>query len=148
MQNSIPLTDEMQLQLAERFGGMDKWGPDRGPALWRRMGVGRERPFQVGEQVGSHLGGTRNPIVAVRWPAHTTDAGSCARTRPRDRRRARVLDVAGSPQPKTVDGIEQEPMHGTTFATTFTDANAPEFSGRGGCFETIRECTRTAGGSR
>ena len=26
MQNGIPLTDEMQLQLAERFGGMDKWG--------------------------------------------------------------------------------------------------------------------------
>ena len=26
MQNGIPLTDEMQLQLAERYGGMEAWG--------------------------------------------------------------------------------------------------------------------------
>lgn len=26
MQNGIPLTDEMQLQLAERYGGIEAWG--------------------------------------------------------------------------------------------------------------------------
>ena len=26
MQNGIPLTDEMQLQLSERYGGLDQWG--------------------------------------------------------------------------------------------------------------------------
>ena len=114
MQNGIPLTDEMQLQLAERFGGMDKWGaqimdPHYG-AAWAWAG---NTPFKWGKQVGSHLGGTRNPMV-IRWPARITDAGGLrsqfghvidvAPT---------ILDLAGIPQPQTVDGIEQEPMHGT-----------------------------------
>ena len=128
MQNGIPLTDEMQLQLAERFGGMDQWGaqimdPHYG-AAWAWAG---NAPFQWGKQVGSHLGGTRNPMV-VHWPERITDTGGLrshfghvidvAPT---------ILDIAGIPQPQTVDGIEQEPMHGTSIAPTFTDANAPEF---------------------
>ncbi len=128
MQNGIPLTDEMQLQLSERFGGMDKWGaqimdPHYG-AAWAWAG---NTPFKWGKQVGSHLGGTRNPMV-VRWPERITDAGGLrsqfghvidvAPT---------ILDLAGIPQPSTVDGIEQEPMHGTSFAPTFADAGAPEF---------------------
>ncbi len=50
MQNGIPLTDEMQLQLAERFGGMDKWGAqiDRS-ALRRGMGLGGEHALPVGQ---------------------------------------------------------------------------------------------------
>ena len=70
MQNGIPLTDEMQLQLAERYGGMDAWGgPMMDPhysAAWAWAG---NTPFQWGKQVGSHLGGTRNPLV-VHWPGH------------------------------------------------------------------------------
>ena len=129
MQNGIPLTDEMQLQLAERFGGMDRWGaqimdPHYG-AAWAWAG---NAPFKWGKQVGSHLGGTRNPM-AIRWPARITDVGGLrsqfghvidvAPT---------ILDIAGIPQPQTVDGIEQDPMHGTSIvAGTFADANAPEF---------------------
>ena len=128
MQNGIPLTDEMQLQLAERFGGMDEWGaqimdPHYG-AAWAWAG---NTPFQWGKQVGSHLGGTRNPM-AIRWPSRITDAGGLrsqfshvidvAPT---------ILDLAGIPQPQTVDGIDQEPMHGSSIAGTFADAGAPEF---------------------
>ena len=37
-----------------------------------------------------------------------------------------ILEVAGIPEPKVVDGIEQEPMDGISFAYTFDDADAPE----------------------
>ena len=37
-----------------------------------------------------------------------------------------ILDVAGIPMPTHVDGIEQQPMHGVTFADSLTDAEAPE----------------------
>ena len=72
MQNGIPLTDEMQLQLAERYGGSEAWGgPIMDPhysAAWAWAG---NTPFQWGKQVGSHLGGTRNPMV-IHWPERIT----------------------------------------------------------------------------
>ncbi len=51
-----------------------------------------------------------------------------------------ILEAAGIPEPKTVDGIAQEPMDGTSFLFTFDDAAAAErhtvqyfemFGGRG-----------------
>jgi arylsulfatase A-like enzyme len=61
MQNGIPLADEMQLQLSERYGGIEAWGgelmdPHYG-AAWAWAG---NTPFQWGKQVASHLGGARN----------------------------------------------------------------------------------------
>ncbi len=37
-----------------------------------------------------------------------------------------ILEAVGIPEPKLVDGIEQELMDGTSFLYTFDDANAPE----------------------
>ena len=87
MQNGIPLTDEMQLQLSERYGGLDQWGaaimdPHYG-AAWAWAG---NTPFQWGKQVGSHLGGTRNPLV-VHWPERIHDDGGLrSPVHPRHRR--------------------------------------------------------------
>jgi len=127
MQNGIPLTDEMQLQLTERYGGVERWGaqimaPHYG-AAWAWAG---NTPFRWGKQVGSHLGGTRDPMV-VHWPDRVTDAGDLRS------QFAHVIDVAptileiaGIPAPSTVDGVEQEPMHGTSFLPSLTDGDAPE----------------------
>ena len=127
MQNGIPLTDEMQLQLTERYGGIDRWGeaimdPHYG-AAWAWAG---NTPFKWGKQVGSHLGGTRNPMV-VRWPERVTERGGLRSqfTHVIDVGPT-ILDVAGIPAPTTVDGIEQEPMHGTSFTASLGDAAAPE----------------------
>ena len=117
MQNGIPLTDEMQLQLSERYGGTREWStaimaPHYG-AAWAWAG---NTPFQWGKQVGSHLGGTRDPMV-VHWPARITDAGGAPlAVHARDRRRADDPRRGRDPGAATVDGIEQEPMHGTSFA--------------------------------
>ena len=37
-----------------------------------------------------------------------------------------ILEAASIPQPKVVDGIEQEPMDGISFQYTFDDAAAPK----------------------
>ena len=127
MQNGIPLSDEMQLQLSERYGGIDAWGgPMMDPhysAAWAWAG---NTPFQWGKQVGSHLGGTRNPLV-VHWPERITEPGALRShfTHVIDVGPT-ILDITGIPMPTHIDGIEQQPMHGVTFADSLTDANAPE----------------------
>ena len=127
MQNGIPLSDEMQVQLAERYGGLDAWStslmaPHYG-AAWAWAG---NTPFRWGKQVGSHLGGTRNPMV-VHWPARISDAGGLRTPFAHVIDVApMILDAAGIPAPDTVDGIDQEPMHGISFVASLTDGAAPE----------------------
>ena len=151
MQNGIPLTDEMQMQLAERYGGLEAWGgPMMDPhysAAWAWAG---NTPFQWGKQMGSHLGGTRNPMV-VHWPARVTEAGGLRSqfTHVIDIAPT-ILDVCGIPAPDEVDGIAQEPMHGIDVrrlvhrrgrARAAHPAVLRDASATG-------PCTRTAGGWR
>ena len=127
MQNGIPLSDEMQLQLTERFGGVGEWGgklmDPHYAAAWAWAG---NAPFKWGKQVGSHLGGTRNPMV-VHWPDRVAEKGAL---RPQFSHvidvAPTILDIAGIPAPTTVDGVDQEPMHGASFVASLTDAAAPE----------------------
>ena len=96
MQNGIPLTDEMQLQLSERYGGLDQWGAAiMDPPLRGRLGVGREHALPVG-QAGrvtprrdpQPLGGAlATPGHRGRWvalPVRTRDR--CGAHHPRHRR--------------------------------------------------------------
>lgn len=125
--NGIPLTPEQQLALIEEHGGIEELGGiDTAPhyaAAWAWAG---NTPFQWGKQTGSHLGGTRDPMV-VAWPdripgggelrsqfTHVIDVGPT------------ILEAVGLPEAKSVDGIAQEPMDGTSFLHTFGAADAQE----------------------
>ncbi|HSC51426.1 MAG TPA: arylsulfatase [Gaiellaceae bacterium] len=125
--NGIVLDPSRQLELIDRYGGIEALGgPHTAPhcaAAWAWAG---NTPFQYGKQIASHLGGTRDPMV-VAWPARITPGGDVRSqfTHVIDVGPT-ILEAAGIPEPKTVDGIEQEPMDGTTFLETFDDANAEE----------------------
>jgi arylsulfatase len=127
MQNGIPLTAEQQLAMVNASGGIDTWGgPSTSPhcsAAWAWAG---NTPFQWGKQVASHLGGVRNPMV-VHWPGHVTDPGGLRTqfTHVIDIGPT-ILEIAGIPQPESVEGIVQAPMQGTSLAYTFSDGAAPE----------------------
>ncbi len=83
MQNGIPLTDEVPLSTrgaVRRSRGVgDQMMAPHYSAAWAWAG---NTPFQWGKQVGSHLGGTRNPLV-VHWPERVAArTGCCGRTSP------------------------------------------------------------------
>jgi arylsulfatase A-like enzyme/uncharacterized membrane protein len=125
--NGVVLDAEQQLRLIEQYGGIDAIGGDHTAphvaAAWAWAG---NTPFQWGKQMASHLGGTRNPLV-VAWPNRiepSTDVRAqfthCIDVAPM------ILEAAGIPEPKSVDGIEQEPMDGTSFVYTFAEAAVAE----------------------
>ena len=127
MLNGVPLTDEQQLQLVLKWGGLEAWGGDMmGPHYSAAWAWGGNCPFQWGKQVASHLGGTRDPMV-VHWPSgfserggvrsqfsHVIDVGPT------------ILEATGIPQPTHIDGVEQRPMDGTSFLYSLDDATATE----------------------
>src|SRR6266498_3886521 len=127
MVNGLPLTDAEQLQLALKWGGLEAWGTEmmypHYSTAWAWAG---NTPFRWGKQVASHLGGTRNPLV-IRWPARVTGGGGLRSqfTHVTDIG-PMILDIAGIPQPTHVDGVEQQPMTGVTFADSLADPDAAE----------------------
>jgi arylsulfatase A-like enzyme len=100
------------------------------PKAYNHYAVGwahaMDTPYQWTKQVASHWGGTRNGTI-VHWPK-----GIQARGELRSQFHhvidvaATVLDAAGLPEPRMVDGIEQMPIHGVSMRSTFDDASAPE----------------------
>ena len=103
----------------------DVWGTE---ATYNHMSAGWswafDTPFDWFKQNASRLGGIRQNMV-VSWPAKITDKGG------RRDQFMHVIDVVptileatGIPAPKVVDGIEQAPIEGTSFAYTFDAANA------------------------
>ena len=125
--NGLVLEADEQLEIIEKFGGIEELGGfHTAPHYAAAWAHASNTPFQWGKQMGSHLGGTRNPMV-ISWPNRIEAAGDlraqfthCIDIAPT------VLELAGIPEPKAVDGIEQEPMDGTSLAYTLDDAAAEE----------------------
>jgi arylsulfatase len=125
--NGVVLEADQQLEIIEKFGGIEALGGfHTAPHFAAAWAWANNAPFQWGKQMASHLGGTRDPMV-VAWPGHIESGGGlrpqfthCIDIVPT------ILDAIGIPEPKMVDGIEQEPMDGTSFTYTFGDPEAAE----------------------
>jgi arylsulfatase len=125
--NGIVLDADHQLELIEQYGGIEAIGGDHtAPHVAAAWAHAMNAPFRWGKQSASHLGGTRDPLV-VAWPkrlaadarmrsqfTHVIDVGPT------------ILEAAGIPEPKVVDGIPQEPMDGTSFLYSLDAPDAPE----------------------
>jgi arylsulfatase A-like enzyme len=85
-----------------------------------------DTPFQWTKQVASHWGGTRNGTI-VHWPS-----GISAKGEIRSQFHhvidiaATVLEVAGLPEPTSVHGVQQMPLHGTSMVYSFADGAAED----------------------
>jgi arylsulfatase A-like enzyme len=100
------------------------------PAAYNHYAVGwahaMDTPYQWTKQVASHWGGTRNGTI-VSWPRGISSRGEVrsqfhhvidvAPT---------VLDTAGLPEPRMVDGVEQRPMDGVSMRYSFDDGEASD----------------------
>lgn len=111
--------------LSARLGHLDDWGgPDTFPhyaAGWANAG---NAPFNYGKQVASRFGGNQNPLV-IHWPKGIPAKGELRSqfTYVTDIAPT-VLEAAGLPQPKAVNGTPQRPMEGVSLAYTFTQPEA------------------------
>ena len=114
-------TPEFLMQRLDKLGG---------PESYNHYAVGwahaMNTPYQWTKQVASHWGGTRNGTV-VHWPkgikgkgevreqfCHVIDVAPT------------ILEAAGLPEPVAVNGIQQDPIEGTSMLYSFNDAKAAE----------------------
>jgi len=104
---------------------MDEWGsPSTYPHMAAGWAVCFDSPFTWTKQVASNYGGTRQGMV-IHWPERIKAKGELrsqwhhvidvAPT---------ILEAAGLPQPRIVNGVEQRPMEGVSMVYTFDNPKA------------------------
>lgn len=91
------------------------------PASWAHA---MNTPFQWTKQVASHFGGTRNPMI-ISWPDHIKDGGEL-----RDQFLhiidivPTIYDLCGITPPRELNGVQQKPIEGLSFADVIADPAA------------------------
>src|SRR5215813_5620654 len=107
------------LKVIDELGGPKHF--NHFPSAWAHA---MNTPFQWTKQVASHFGGTRNPMI-ISWPAKIKDQGGL-----RDQF-IHTIDIVptiyewcGVTAPTELNGIQQKPIEGISFAFTIDDAKA------------------------
>jgi arylsulfatase len=106
---------------------IDQWGgPETYPHMAGGWAIAFNTPYQWTKQVASDHGGTKVG-TAIRWPKGIKAKGE-VRTQFHH-----VIDVAptilqaaGLPEPKVVNGVPQRPMDGVSMVYSFDDAKAKD----------------------
>ncbi|MGW5239253.1 arylsulfatase [Monashia sp. NPDC004114] len=114
-------TPEFMAAQLEKFGG---------PEAYNHYAVGwahaMDTPYQWTKQVASHWGGTRNGTI-VHWPGGVRSRGEVRQQFHHVIDIApTVLEAAGIPEPKTVEGVQQKPYEGVSMVYAFDDEQAPD----------------------
>jgi arylsulfatase A-like enzyme len=119
--NGVPETVQDQLKHLDEWGG-----PNTYPHYAAGWAVAMDTPFTWTKQVASDFGGTRNGVV-IHWPNGIKGKGEirsqfthCTDIAPT------VYEACNVPAPKTVNGIVQDPVEGTSMLYSFNNANAKE----------------------
>lgn len=105
----------------------DEWGSESTyPHFAAGWAVAMDSPFSYTKQVASDFGGTRNGMI-IQWPAGIKAKGELRS------QFGHVIDIAPTvyeiakiPAPTMVNGIQQDPIEGTSLAYSFNDAKAKE----------------------
>jgi len=119
--NAVPETVEGMLKHYDDWGG-----PTTYPHFSAGWAVAMDAPFSYTKQVASDFGGTRNGMI-IQWPAGIKAKGELRS------QFGHVIDIAPTiyeasniPPPKMVNGIQQDPIEGTSLTYTFDNVKAPE----------------------
>ena len=112
---------DFMLQYYDRWGG-----PETYPHMAAGWAVAFDSPFGWTKQVASDYGGTRQGL-AIHWPDGIKSKGEM-RTQwhhvidvvPT------ILEAAGLPEPRVVDGVPQRPIEGVSMLYSFNDVKAAD----------------------
>jgi arylsulfatase A-like enzyme len=117
--NGVPETVADMMQHIDELGG-----PLTYPHYAAGWAVAGDTPFTWTKQIAGSYGGTRNPLV-VFWPKRIVEKGQL---------RAQwhhvidiaptILEAAGLPEPRVVDGTVQTPIQGVSMVYTFDETGA------------------------
>ena len=125
-QNAIATEIDEHIKVLDDLGGLDAIGSplvdNMYHAGWAWAG---STPYQGLKLMGAYFGGTRNPM-AIKWPKGI---------KPDPKPRAQfhhcndlvptIYELVGITPPKVLNGVTQDPVHGTSFAYAFNAPDAP-----------------------
>jgi len=127
MYNEMTYFNGVEEKVEDLIPLIDDWGLENTfPHMAAGWAVAFDAPFKWTKQVASDFGGTRNGMI-IHYPdgikekngirtqfSHVIDIAPT------------VLEIAGLPEPKVVNGVPQTPIEGTSMAYTFKNAKAAE----------------------
>ena len=127
MYNEMTYFNGVEEKVEDLIPLLDDWGlPNTFPHMAAGWAVAFDAPYTWTKQVASDLGGTKTGMI-IHYPngiegknemrTQFTHAIDIAPT---------VLEVAGLPEPKVVNGVPQTPIEGTSMAYSFNNAGAAE----------------------